>query len=101
MVDVQPVQHHIQHHGIVVFLDQCGDRRFQIERARAAQKIIHLPGAVLEGQLDVVQAGFFQRPQARIGQTDTGGDQIRIEAESMCLAHDRLQIVARQGLAAR
>ena len=55
VVDVQPVQHDIQHHGVVVSADQGRDLRLQLESARAAEEIVELARAVLEGELDVIE----------------------------------------------
>ena len=76
VIDVEPVQHHVEHHGIVVLLDQSRDLRFQIEGARAAQKVVHLPRAVLEGELNVIQPGLLQGMQTRFVQAHAGGDEI-------------------------
>ncbi len=48
MVDVEAMQYNIKDHGIVVLLDQPGNLRLELEGARAAKKIVHLPRTVLE-----------------------------------------------------
>ncbi len=96
MIDVEPVQNHVEHHGIVVLLDERGYRRFEIEGARAAQEIIHPLRAVLEGELYVIEPGFLERVQARAVQAHTGRDEVRVEAETMRLRHDGLEIVPGQ-----
>ena len=100
MIDVAPVQNDVQHHRIVVLLDEPGDFRFQFERARAAQEIVQLARAVLKRQLDVVQPCGFQRLDARLVQPDPGRDEIRVEAQRMRLLNDLFQIVAHHGFAA-
>src|SRR6185312_4636139 len=92
--------HHIEHHRVVVFLDQRRDLRLQLEGARAAQEVVHLARAVLKRELDVIEAGGLERPDARFGQADAGGDEIDIETQLARLRDDELQVIARKRLAA-
>jgi hypothetical protein len=100
VVDIEAMQHHVEHHRIVVLLDERRDLRFELKGARAAQEIVHLPGAVLKGELDVVEAGALQRLQARLIEADPGGDEIDVETELMRSRNDRLHVIAHQRLAA-
>ena len=101
VIDVEAVQDHVEHHRILVLLDQRRDLRLQVERARRAQEIVHLARAVLEGELDVIESRLFQGADARLGEPDAGGDEVDVEPEPVGLGDDRLQIVARQRLSAR
>src|SRR5665213_3711361 len=100
MVYVEPVQHDVEHHRVVVFLDQLRDFRLEFESARTAQEVVHFAGAVLERQLNVIETCTLQRLQACFGQSDAGRDQIDIEAQRMCFGNDEFQIIAHQRLAA-
>ena len=54
-------QNDVQHHRVIVALDQRRDLRLEIEGTRAAQ-VVHLPRAVLERQLNVVEPRRFSAP---------------------------------------
>ena len=101
VIDIEPVQHHVQHHRIAVLADESGHLRLQLEGARAAQEIIQLARAVLERQLDVIEPGRLQRAHARLGHADAGGDQVDVEPERVRLRDDRLEVLAHQRLPAR
>ena len=58
-------------------------------------------GAVLEGQLNVVETGCLERRDARLIEPDSRGDQIGVEAQRMASATMVSKIVAHQRLAAR
>ncbi len=95
MIDVETVQNDVEHHRVVVLLDQRRDFRFQLERARAAEKIVHRTRAVLERKLDVIQTRGLEGGDACFRQPDSGSNQIDIEAKRVRLGHDRLEVVAR------
>src|SRR6185437_10606478 len=86
--------------GIAVFPDERRDARLQLERARAAQEVVHPPRAVLEGELDVVEPGFLERRQARLGETHPRGDEVGIEAEAVRGRDQDLEILPGERLAA-
>src|SRR6185312_1156798 len=81
-------------------LDQRGDLRLQLEGARAAQEIVHFASAVLERQLDVIEPGGLERPDARCGEADAGSDEIDVEAQLARFRDDELQVIARERLTA-
>ncbi len=101
MIDVEAVQDHVEHHRVVVLLDERRDLGLQIERARRAQEIVHLARAVLEGELDVIESRLLQGADARLGEPDAGRDEVDVEPELVRLGDQRLEIVARQRLSAR
>ena len=71
VVDVEPMQHHVEHHGILVLLDELGDLGFQIERSRAGQEVIHFPCRILERQLNLTETAFLESGNAFFGQANT------------------------------
>lgn len=48
MVEVVAMQYDIEHHGIVVALDQAGNARFEVEGSGARQEVIHFLGRILK-----------------------------------------------------
>ena len=101
VVDVEAVQHDVEHHRIAVLLDHARHPALQLEGARAREEVVHLAGRVLERDLDVVEPGALERRNAPLVQPDARGDEIRVVAEAPRLGRERLQIVAHQRLAAR
>src|SRR6185312_3209783 len=101
VIDVEPVQHHVEDHGISILLDERGHPRLQLEGPGAAEEVVHPARAVLEGELDVIQPGLLQRLQARLRESDAGGDEVGIEAEAVRGTDDGLEVLAHERLAAR
>ena len=101
VVDVELVQHTIEHHRVVVFLDQGSDARLELEGLGAGEEIVHLLGRVLEAELNVVEAGFLERLDAGLGHADAAGDQVDVVTELVRLGDDLLEVVAQQRLATR
>jgi hypothetical protein len=64
VLDVQPVQHDVEHHRIAVLLHHARDPALQLEGARAREEVVHLAGRVLERDLDMVKAGALERGDA-------------------------------------
>ena len=92
MVDVEPVQDHIEHHWVIVFLDQPGDPLFQIKGAGAGEKIIHLAGRVLERDLDMIESAFLERCDSPLIEANAGSNQVRVIAELAGLGNQDLQV---------
>ena len=100
MVDVKAMEDDVQDHGIVMILDKLGDLRLKLEGASARQEIVELPRRILERELDMVEPRLLERPDARLVESHTGGDEVRVEAELARFGDDDLQVVPHQGLAA-
>src|SRR6185312_1171151 len=64
------------------------------------QEIVHFASAVLERQLDVIEPGGLERPDARCGEADAGSDEIDVEAQLARFRDDELQVIARERLTA-
>ena len=52
----------------------------------------------LQRQLDLLQAGLFQRDQPLFAETDAGSDQVAVQADFLGVRHQFLQILALHGL---
>src|SRR6185437_13671347 len=101
VIDVETVEHYVENHRIPVLPDERRYVRLQLEGARTAQEVVHLPRTVLERELDVIETRLLQRLQARLRETYPRGDEIDVEAEPMCGRDDRLEIVPGEWFAAR
>src|SRR5262249_671793 len=77
---------------IVVPADELRHLRLELEGAGAGKEIVHLAGAVLKGQLDVIEPRALERADALLGHADARGDEIHIEAEPMRLGRHRPQV---------
>jgi hypothetical protein len=94
------MQHDVEHHRVIVLLDERGHLRLEVEGAGAAQEVVQLARAVLERELDVVEPRVLQRPDAGLVQAYAGRDQVRVEPERVRFRDDELEIIARQWLTA-
>ncbi len=100
VIDVMPVQHAIQHHRVLVLLDQLRNFLLEIESAGARQEIVQFLGRVLEGQLDVIQAAFLEGADALFVEPHAGGDQVGVIAKLARFSNQDFEVVAHQWLAA-
>lgn len=100
VVDIGGVQHAIDHRRVVVGLGQAGDLLLEFEGAGVGDQVVGFARRVLEGKLDVVEAGGLEGGQARLGEADAGGDEVGVEAEAAGFADQDLDIVAEHRLAA-
>ncbi len=100
MIDVEPVQHDVEHHGIVVLLDERRHFGLQFEGASAAQEVVHLLRTVLKRQLNVIEARGLERRNAGFVEPDAGGDEVDVEPQPVRLGDDEFQVVANQRFAA-
>ena len=102
VVDVEPVEHHVQHHRPALVLDELRDPVLQLEGLGVREEVVHLarasPGTT---------AGRGRGPAAFSAaarccrQADAGGEQVGVVAQPVRLGDDDLEVVAQQRLAAR
>ena len=103
VVDVEPMQHHVQHHRVAVRrLISAATRALELEGARAARGS-RSSRRVLSWNDSWMWSSpaCLQRLDARLGQADARGDEVGVEAERVRLGDELLQVVAHQRLAAR
>src|SRR5690606_21680197 len=93
VIDVEPVNHAVEHHGIAMCLDPIGNTTLELEGASMGEKIVQLARRVLERQLNVIEPRGVQSGESLFAEADTRGDQIRIEPETMRFCNDFLQII--------
>ncbi len=98
VVDVESMQHHIEHHRVVVLPDQSGHPGLQLEGAGAAQKVVHFARTVLERQLNMVQSRGLQRRNARLGKANARGNEIDVKAQPVRFRDQDFEILASQWL---
>ena len=101
MVDVEPVNHHIEHHRPALGLDQRRHLVLQREGLGVREKVVHLAGRVLKRQLHMVQPGQLERGSTFSGQAHARGQQVAVVAQPVGFGDDHLQVVAQQRLATR
>ena len=101
MIDVEFVQDHVEHHRVVVFLDQPGDLLFQIEGASAGQEIIHLAGRVLERDLDMIEPTLLECCDSPLIEAHAGSNQVRVIAEPAGLGDQDFQVRPHQRFSSR
>jgi hypothetical protein len=65
VIDVQAMQHAVEHHRVVVVFDELGDFVFEVERLGAADEVVQFLGGILERKLDVIESRVLQRFDAR------------------------------------
>ena len=99
-VDVVPVDHDVEHHRIPVRLDRTRHLDLVGERVGARQVVVELGIARLEADLDVVETGFPQPPDAVRVHADRGSDEVGVVAEPPRLGDQLFQVAAHKRLAA-
>ena len=60
-----------------MLLDQRGDFRLQVEGAGAAEEVVELARAVLEGELDVIETGVLQHADALFVEPNARDHEVR------------------------
>ncbi len=98
LVDVVAEHRHVEHHGETVGLDHPRHLQLQVEDLGPHQRVGQVAVTRLDGQLDLLEAGLFQRHQARLAQPDARGDQVGVVAQAVGLFHQLLQVVAQHRL---
>ena len=101
LIDIVPVQHKVEHHGIAVVFDRPSDLQLLVEGfAGAAQQFVDLPVTGLKAHLDMIQTRGAQLGDAPLGKPHPRSDQIAVIPQTARFYDQFLKVLAQQRLAA-